>query len=599
MDPGNSASLRPYVKYMSNGTDRVYFISTQSHPRESNTGIYAGYITPVDGNIHQINSAIVGTLGTNTGTAVSVTSLSTIFAAQPEGVIGNRTHFWTTDLSLDSAGNPYALFTSRTETDTNTSTADTTDHRFYYARWNGSSFTTHEIAKAGGFLYSSEEDYTGLGALSPSDPNTLYISTKIDPRDGANTSKYEIYRGFTSDDGTNWTWIPITTGSTSDNLRPVVPKWDSTHTALLWFQGTYTTYQHANAAVVGKFYTGNNGLWKNSTGGAWETATNWRDQQPADGMSFIADFSTLDIFGNVNVTQGGERSLGFLTFGDSNPGTVGSWTLAGGTLVLDGGVIAPIIQVKNQTATIGSTISGSHGLTKTGAGVLRLTGDNDYTGPTTVQAGTLVSRRFVNTALAINAGSAQVIAGASPNSADGMSIVPSLSIALGAQLDLTNNSLAIDYTTLGTLLTDVRNHLLSGRLTTSLSAGGFALGYADGIGPDQTSLTVRYVYRGDINLDGTVNALDFNVLASNFGDPSGQFWIDGDVNYDGAVNSLDFDALAMNFNRSIAPPLGTFVPEPAGILLLSAAVFTRHRRNKKATETQRPQRKCRDEKSIL
>jgi autotransporter-associated beta strand protein len=231
--------------------------------------------------------------------------------------------------------------------------------------------------------------------------------------------------------------------------------------------------------------------------------------------------------------------------------------------------------------------------------VLRLIGDNDYTGPTTVQAGTLVARRFVNTALAINAGSAQVIAGASPNSADGMSIVPSLSIALGAQLDLTNNSLTIDYTTLGTLLTDVRNDLLAGRLTTSLSAGGFALGYADGTGPDQTSLTIRYVYRGDSNLDGTVNALDFNALASNFGSASGRFWINGDINYDGAVNSLDFDALATNFNRSLPSPLGTFVPEPVSIFFLSAAVFVRRRKNKKATETHRAQRKCRDEKSIL
>ena len=108
------------------------------------------------------------------------------------------------------------------------------------------------------------------------------------------------------------------------------------------------------------------------------------------------------------------------------------------------------------------------------------------------------------------------------------------------------------------------------------------------MGPDQTSLTIRYVYRGDINLDGTVNALDFNALASNFGSVSGQFWSNGDVNYDGAVNTLDFDAVAMNFNRSLPSPLGTLVPEPTSIVLLSTgAIFAQRRRTKsntKATE---------------
>ena len=95
-----------------------------------------------------------------------------------------------------------------------------------------------------------------------------------------------------------------------------------------------------------------------------------------------------------------------------------------------------------------------------------------------------------------------------------------------------------------------------------------------------SSLLIRYTYLGDANLDGTVNALDFNALASNFGS-SGVPWTSGDFNYDGTVNTLDFSALAANFGSTLGvPALGGLVPEPSGILaLLAGGVLASHRRN--------------------
>jgi hypothetical protein len=88
--------------------------------------------------------------------------------------------------------------------------------------------------------------------LHPNDPRTIYISTTIDPRDDTtDLGKHEIFQGTTCDNGTTFTWTPITARSTRDNLRPIVPAWDASHTALLWFRGTYTTAQQYNAAVVG------------------------------------------------------------------------------------------------------------------------------------------------------------------------------------------------------------------------------------------------------------------------------------------------------------------------------------------------------------
>ena len=65
------------------------------------------------------------------------------------------------------------------------------------------------------------------------------------------TTKHEIYRGTTCDYGATFTWTNVTQGSTSDNLRPIVPKWDSRHTALLWLKGTYSAAQSYNLKVVG------------------------------------------------------------------------------------------------------------------------------------------------------------------------------------------------------------------------------------------------------------------------------------------------------------------------------------------------------------
>jgi hypothetical protein len=36
-----------------------------------------------------------------------------------------------------------------------------------------------------------------------------------------------------------------------DNIRPIVPKWDTSHTALLWLRGSYSSAQTYALSVVG------------------------------------------------------------------------------------------------------------------------------------------------------------------------------------------------------------------------------------------------------------------------------------------------------------------------------------------------------------
>jgi hypothetical protein len=186
-----------------------------------------------------------------------------VLAAQPE-MAGNRTHEWTTDLALDASGHPYGLITARggdTSAIIGTPAGNNyNDHRLWYTHFDGAAWQSHEVARLGAQLYGSEEDYTGNGSVVPGDPNTIYISTPYDPAVSLASPavyldpvshKHEILKGVTADGGATWSWTPITQNSTYDNLRPIVPAWDSTHTAVTWFRGTYTSAQNIDAAVVG------------------------------------------------------------------------------------------------------------------------------------------------------------------------------------------------------------------------------------------------------------------------------------------------------------------------------------------------------------
>lgn len=79
-----------------------------------------------------------------------------------------------------------------------------------------------------------------------------------------------------------------------------------------------------------------------------------------------------------------------------------------------------------------------------------------------------------------------------------------------------------------------------------------------------TSLAIlAWASAGDANLDGIINAADFDVLAAHFG-AVGQNWLAGDFNGDGVVNALDFNALATHFGDVIAEDSAVegIVPEP-------------------------------------
>lgn len=241
----------PYLKYAYDGQGTIHFIATEDHPRNFDNSVYHGFIR--DGHIYFSDGTLRGRISETTGVEINTWDVTKVFQGDPDNVA------WVIDLELDAQNHPYAVISVQKDGRGLPPRQGGMDHRYYYARWDGRTWTVHEIAYAGTRLYPYEDDYTGLAALDPHDPGIIYISTDADPSTGAplvskadGRRHREIFRGTTRDSGATWRWEPMTANSTVDNLRPLVPKWKDPRTALVWMRGTYERNRGRwSTAVVG------------------------------------------------------------------------------------------------------------------------------------------------------------------------------------------------------------------------------------------------------------------------------------------------------------------------------------------------------------
>jgi hypothetical protein len=190
---------------------------------------------------------VIAKLSTSTETPLASWDLTKVFQGDPDNVA------WTVDIELDGQARPYIAFSVQKDGRGLPPRQGGMDLRYYYGRWDGSQWHVQEMAYAGTRLYPFEDDYSGLVALDPQDPNTVFISTNADPATGRplisaadGQRHYEIFRGEIRQltDDAHWRWQPITANSTVDNLRPLVPKWKDKRTALVWMRGPSYTNNH-------------------------------------------------------------------------------------------------------------------------------------------------------------------------------------------------------------------------------------------------------------------------------------------------------------------------------------------------------------------
>jgi autotransporter-associated beta strand protein len=117
-------------------------------------------------------------------------------------------------------------------------------------------------------------------------------------------------------------------------------------------------------------------IWTASVNLTWDTATaNWSGFNWINGNAAVfgsTGAGTVNIAGSVTANSVTINAAGY--------------TIANGTLALGG--FAPTLTA-NTSATVSSIISSDYGLIKSGTGTLTFSGANIYTGPTTINAGTL------------------------------------------------------------------------------------------------------------------------------------------------------------------------------------------------------------------
>jgi autotransporter-associated beta strand protein len=342
------------------------------------------------------------------------------------------------------------------------------------------------------------------------------------------------------------------------------------------------------------------------------------------------DLTYAGIITGGTLTKLGTGTLSLTALNAPASSTVTAGTLSFGNGGTSGFVSGPITNNANVTFNrsnnfgYGGVISGSGSLTKLGGGIATLSGNNTYSGPTTISAGTLqigsggttgsiAGPIANNAALIVNRASDLTLPGLITGTgtvtklgAGILTLAPgqaapyqmsALTITAGA-INLTNNDLLLNYTgpspiaQLISYLTSEQllpNDSFNGLPTTLAIAESADLGLTNfnGIAIDDTTVIAKYTYVGDANLDGQVDALDYERIDLAIGNTGALGTAQGDLNYDGTVDALDYEQVDLNIGNGVGSPLDAtgpatvFIPEPAAIapFLAAGLVAARPRRS--------------------
>jgi hypothetical protein len=100
-------------------------------------------------------------------------------------------------------------------------------------------------------------------------------------------------------------------------------------------------------------------------------------------------------------------------------------------------------------------------------------------------------------------------------------------------------------------------------------------GSGDTIDSDNTVawLELNGTVRGDVDLDGDVDATDLNAVGINWRSTNVTSWSHGDFNGSHVVDATDLNLLGLNWRAGVAAPANSAVPEPSADRLLVIGVL--------------------------
>jgi autotransporter-associated beta strand protein len=298
------------------------------------------------------------------------------------------------------------------------------------------------------------------------------------------------------------------------------------------------------ASVAGAAQTSGRLYWERENGTAPMSAAQ------SKGFTITADgqFRTYEIDLSGTSTWTGQISR--LRFDPVGSGTTGDFVevqlisaYAPSTIYVD---VASGTQTQAEARA--SFLTGTAGLTKTGAGTLILSQSNAYSGTTRVTEGRLLAAH----PRALAASPASVSAGATlAIGADVSATVRSLDLVNGGRVDIGAGALTV---TGSMAAATVVAKLLAGRAegTWSGTSGIMSSAVAADVAANRPravgwkdngggSVTFAYAAPGDTNLDGMVDIADVAdfLTAGKFSSGVAARWEEGDFNYDGVVDLLD------------------------------------------------------------
>ena len=291
------------------------------------------------------------------------------------------------------------------------------------------------------------------------------------------------------------------------------------------------------------FSTGTRTAWRGpGSSGSWSDANHWTAGVPDANMDVSIDGPT------VSRVDGEGASARTVSVGAAGPGTL---RIEGATLSLRA-----------------LCVGGQGGILADANGTLRVQGDleNHATDPGRFD----LSGATVAFGGAASGGPARLeVAGADlgldPAGWEGNFAIGSLVVEPGAALQLVN---------------EVQNDPNGG--AEALYVGELTIGPQGRIDLCGAHLYYRNggvakkLLRGDSNLDGLVDRLDYLVLQESFGTRSSAGWADGDSDADGDVDALDYLAIKQGFDLACGGSQGE-APEPSVLclLVLGAGVLLR------------------------
>ena len=225
-DDEPQASQRPYVKYASRD-GVIHLAYTQSHPRNRATSIFYLRFTPGVG-WQRADGADAGPL------PLVPTDGDRVFSAWE-----HKMRAWVHDIAVGADGHPRIVFASFSRS------TGFTDHRYWYARWDGSQWRQRQITQAGPSIDPDDEVMYSAGmALDHDHPEILHLARKK-----GRWFQVEVWK--TPDAGAHWDVTPVTS-SAQHHMRPVVPRnhADTGSAQVLFMRGRFNSYTDYDTTIA-------------------------------------------------------------------------------------------------------------------------------------------------------------------------------------------------------------------------------------------------------------------------------------------------------------------------------------------------------------